>query len=70
MTQNQEKSVKIYFAMLKDMMREEGLCFAIGIDKKNLDNPFLAIVDANKFTMTGELDGIQIRIEKLNEGLI
>lgn len=70
MREDLKQMVNIHFDLLKQTMKEAGLCFAFGIDKKNFDNSSLVILNIEEYRNTGNLEGIQISLEELNKDLI
>lgn len=69
MTDEQKQYISLHLDILKKALKDEGLCFAFLVDKTDFDKSYLTIVDT-KTLGTGNLDGMKISLEKLNEGLI
>lgn len=69
MTEEQKQYISLHLDILKKALKDEGLCFAFLIDKKDFDKSYLAIADVQSI-MNGKVDGIKISLEKLNEGLL
>ncbi len=70
MTEEQKQYISLHLGLFKKALKEEGLCFAFAIDKEDFEKSKLAVIDVEKTKQTGKVDGIQISLEKLNEGLI
>lgn len=69
MSGEQKEYISLHLELLKKALKDEGLCFAFLVDKKDFNKSSLAIVDV-KSVQNGKVDGIEISLEKLNEGLI
>lgn len=69
MTDEQKQYISLHLDMLKKALKDEGLCFAFLIDKKDFDKSYFAIADVQSIR-NGKVDGMKISLEKLNEGLI
>lgn len=69
MTDEQKQYISLHLDMLKKALKDEGLCFAFLIDKKDFYKSYLAIADVQGIR-NGKVDGMKISLEKLNEGLI
>lgn len=69
MTDEQKQYISMHLDILKKVLKEDGLCFAFLIDKTDFDKSYLAIADVQSIR-NGEIDGMKISLEKLNEGLI
>lgn len=69
MTDEQKQYISLHLDILKKALKDEGLCFAFLIDKKDFDKSYLAIVDT-KTLGNGNLDGMKISLENLNDGLL
>lgn len=69
MTGEQKQYTSPHVDLLKKASKDEGLCFAFLIDKTDLGKSSLAIADVQSIK-AGKVDGMKIRLEKLNEGLI
>lgn len=50
-------------------MKEEGLCFVFNIDESDFNRSNLAVLYAEKYKATGELDGVQVSLSELNKDL-
>lgn len=70
MTDEVKQSINICIDILKKLMKEEGLCFAFNIDESDFNRSNLAILYAEKYKATGELDGVQVSLSELNKDLI
>lgn len=69
MTDEQKQYISLHLDLLKKVLKDEGLCFAFLIDKKDFDKSSLAIADVRNIR-NGKVDGMKISLEKLNDGLI
>ena len=69
MTDEQKQYISLHLDLLKKALKKEGLCFAFLIDKTDFDKSSLVIADVQSIR-NGNVDGMKIRLEKLNEGLI
>lgn len=69
MNKEQKQYIGLHLDILKKALKEENLCFAFLINKKDFDKSHLAIADVGSIK-EGKVDGIKISLEKLNEGLI
>ena len=69
MSNEQNEYISLHIDILKKALKDEGLCFAFLVDKKDFNKSSLAIVDV-KSVQSEKVDGIEISLEKLNEGLI
>lgn len=69
MSGEQKEYISLHLELLKKALKDEGLCFAFLVDKKDFNKSSLAIVDV-KSVQSGNVDGIEISLEKLNKGLI
>ena len=68
MTGEQKQYISLHLDILKKALKDEGLCFAFFIDKKDFDKSYLAIADVQSIKAR-KVDGMKISLEKLNEGL-
>jgi len=69
MSGEQKEYISLHLELLKKALKDEGLCFAFLVDKKDFNKSSLAIVDV-KSIQSEKVDGIEISLEKLNKGLI
>lgn len=69
MTDEQKQYISLHLDFLKKALKDEGLCFALLIDKTDFDKSRLAIADVQNIR-NGKVDGMKISLEKLNDGLI
>lgn len=69
MSEEQKQYISLHLDLLKNALKDEGLCFAFLIDKTDFDKSYLAIVDT-KTLGNGNLDGMKISLENLNDGLL
>lgn len=69
MTDEQKQYISLHLNLLKKALKDEGLCFAFLIDKKDFDKSYLAIADVESIR-NGKVDGMKISLEKLSEGLL
>lgn len=69
MTDEQKQYISLHLDLLKKALKDEGLCFAFLIDKKDFDKSYLAIADVESIR-AGNVDGMKISLEELNKGLI
>ncbi len=70
MNEEQKEYINFHLNILKGALRKEKLCFAFAINKTDFNKSSLAIVDKDILLETGKVDGIQVSLEKLNEGLL
>lgn len=69
MTDEQKQYISLHLDLLKKALKDEGLCFAFLIDKKDFDKSYLAIANVQSIR-NGKNDGMKISLEELNKGLI
>lgn len=69
MTDEQKQYISLHLDLLKKALKDEGLCFAFLIDKKDFDKSYLAIADVDRIR-NRKIDGMKISLEKLNDGLL
>lgn len=69
MSGEQKEYISLHLELLKKALKDEGLCFAFLVDKKDFNKSSLAIVDV-KSVQSEKVNGIEISLEKLNEGLV
>ncbi len=69
MTDEQKQYISLHLDLLKKALKDEGLCFAFLIDKKDFDKSYLAIADVDSIR-NRKIDGMKIGLEKLNDGLL
>lgn len=69
MTTDQKELIQLQFQMLKQTMKKEGLIFGILVDKSNIDNSSIVIMERSAF-IEGEQNGLSISLASLNRGLI
>ena len=70
MKKDQKDCITLYFSLLKEAMKEEGLIFGIVMDKKDPDASKLAFLDREAYLSKQKTDGITIDIKEMNRGLI
>ncbi len=69
MTDEQKQYISLHLNLLKKALKDEGLCFAFLIDKKDFNKSYLAIADVES-VRNRKVDGMKISLERLNEGLL
>lgn len=69
MTDEKKQYISLHLDLLKKALKDEGLCFAFLIDKKDFDKSCLAIADVESIR-NGKVDGMKISLENLNDGLL
>lgn len=69
MTDEQKQYISLHLDLLKKALKDEGLCFAFLIDKKDFDKSYLAIADVDSIR-NRKIYGMKISLEKLNDGLL
>ena len=69
MTDEQKQYISLHLNLLKKALKDEGLCFAFLIDRKDFDKSYLAIADVESIR-NGKVDGMKISLENLNDGLL
>ena len=56
--------------LLKESMKKEGAIFAVLVNKEDIDNSSICILDRERFVKDGKIDGIKIQLDELNKGLL
>lgn len=69
MSDEQKQYISLHLDILKKALKDDGLCFAFLIDKKDFNKSYLAIADVDSIR-NGKVCGMKISLEKLNEGLL
>lgn len=69
MTDEQKQYIGLHLDILKKALKDEGLCFAFLIDKKDFDKSYLAIADVESIK-SGKVDSLKVSLKELNNGLI
>ena len=67
MTDEQKQYISLHLNLLKKALKDEGLCFAFLIDKKDFDKSYLAIADVESIR-NGQVDGKKTSPATLNAG--
>lgn len=69
MSEEQKQYISLHIDILKKALKDEGLCFAFLIDNRDFDKSCLAIADVESIR-NRKFDGMEISLEKLNDGLL
>lgn len=69
MTEDTKQYIQIHLAVMKEMMKKEGLIFGIAVDKNDVNNSRLCFIDKAQY-FKGKHDGISVSFTDLNGGLI
>lgn len=56
--------------LLKESMKKEGAIFAVLVNKEDIDNSSICILDRERFVKDREIDGIKFQLGELNKGLL
>lgn len=62
--------IAMHLSVLKNVMSDEKLIFGIVVDRKDVNESKLAIIDREKYLKTGIADGFFVRLSDLNKGLL
>ena len=62
--------IAMHFSVLKNVMSDEKLVFGIVVDRKDVNESKLAIIDREKYLKTGIADGFFVSLSDLNKGLL
>lgn len=60
----------MHLSVLKNVMIDEKLIFGIVVDRKDVNESKLAIIDREKYLKTGIADGFFVGLSDLNKGLL
>lgn len=70
MSEETKEYMILHMEVLKEVMKKEGLLFAITIDKEDFDNSSICIIEKESLISKGETEGIKFRLDELNKGLL
>ena len=62
--------IAMHLSVLKNVMSDEKLIFGIVVDRKDVNESKLAIIDREKYLKTGIGDGFFVSLSDLNKGLL
>ena len=62
--------IAMHLSVLKNVMSDEKLIFGIVVDRKDVNESKLAIIDREKYLKTGIADGFFVSLSDLNKGLL
>lgn len=69
MTTDTKQYIQIHLAVMKEMMKKEGLIFGIAVDKEEPNNSRLCFIDKEQY-YKGNHDGITVSLQDLNRDLL
>ena len=70
MKEETKQYIAMHLSVLKNVMSDEKLIFGIVVDKKDVNESKLAIIDREKYLKTGIADGFFVSLSDLNKGLL
>ena len=70
MKEETKQYIAMHLSVLKNVMSDEKLIFGIVVDRKDVNESKLAIIDREKYLKTGIADGFFVSISDLNKGLL
>ena len=70
MKEETKQYIAMHFSVLKNVMSDEKLVFGIVVDRKDVNESKLAIIDREKYLKTGIADGFFVSLSDLNKGLL
>ena len=62
--------IAMHLSVLKNVMSDERLIFGIVVNKEDVNESKLAIIDREKYLKTGIADGFFVSLSDLNKGLL
>lgn len=62
--------IAMHLSVLKNVMSDEKLIFGIVVDRKDVNESKLAIIDREKYLKTGIADGFFVSLSDLNKDLL
>lgn len=70
MKEETKQYIAMHLSVLKNVMSDEKLIFGIVVDRKDVNESKLAIIDREKYLKTGIADGFFVSLSDLNKGLL
>lgn len=70
MKEETKQYIAMHLSVLKNVMSDEKLIFGIVVDRKDVNESKLAIIDREKYLKTGIADGFSVSLSDLNKGLL
>ena len=70
MKEETKQYIAMHLSILKNVMSDEKLIFGIVVDRKDVNESKLAIIDREKYLKTGIADGFFVSISDLNKDLL
>lgn len=70
MKEETKQYIVMHLSVLKNIMSDEKLIFGIVVDRKDVNESKLAIIDREKYLKTGIADGFFVSLSDLNKGLL
>lgn len=70
MKEETKQYITMHLSVLKNVMSDEKLIFGIVVDRKDVNESKLAIIDREKYLKTGIADGFFVSLSDLNKGLL
>ena len=65
-----KKYIAMHLSILKNVMSDEKLIFGIVVNREDVNESKLAIIDREKYLKTGIADGFFVSLSELNKGLL
>ena len=70
MKEETKQYIAMHLSVLKNVMSDEKLIFGIVVDRKDVNESKLAIIDREKYLKTGIADGFFVSLSDLNKDLL
>lgn len=70
MKEETKQYIAMHLSVLKNVMSDERLIFGIVVNKEDVNESKLAIIDREKYLKTGIADGFFVSLSDLNKGLL
>lgn len=70
MTDDTKQLIQLQLSMLKQTMKNEGVIFALAVDKQDFDKSSLSFMDKQSFINGNNKDGFSVSLTELNRELL
>lgn len=70
MTDETKQLIQLQLSVLKQTMKDNGVVLALDIDKEDIDNSKVLIIDKELFLAKGIVSGISVSLTDFNKDLI
>lgn len=70
MTDETKRLIQLQIEKLKQTMKENGVIFAFGVNKEDINDSYLLFLDRKQYFKSGKQDGFSVSLTELNRELL